>query len=783
MKKRVGLLVIIMLMCIGFAAISTTLIINGNTKLSENTQDFDIYFSKARLDSEDVYKSVISKDKKTITFKTNNLSKLGDKSVLEYEVTNNSNNYDAEVKVTCSPENNKYTSLANVLSTENNIVPARNKANGTLTIILKKTALEEVEETYTCTLEFNAVERTSIGVSINKPAEPELTNNLVPVSIKDDGKVKKADTTTEWYNYENKVWANAVILKDDFDDLNENGKINGAIKEENQVSLDGVDDYINLGLENYDFKDSMTLAIKVKFNDTNRKTRQYILGNWDSGGGGIFLDSNNKIVAEIYNLTTGYVSSSSNISIASNKEYILLLTCDGNNLRLYINGKLENLTTFIKTIGLSKMPIIIGGNPGGDISNVTASGLANISVKKAAIYDRALSEEEISKYNKDDIVINDDTDLLKYVNFEKTTANNESIPEDNIESYFVWIPRFRYKLFNVDNMILDSKVYTNYLDVPSKAKEIEIEFESKYDKVSNGSKNGEWLTHPAFTSFDSNGFWVGKFETGYKGATSKTDAQVNAIEPSKIIIKPNVYSWRGINIKNGFEASHNYQRNLDSHMMKNMEWGATAYLSHSKYGINNEVRINNNSDLLTGYSSLKIPTCGLTNTNEICNQYGTNSELNTAYNLSNGYLASTTGNISGIYDMSGGAWEYLAGYIDGNYGDSGFTSDTIQKYNSKYFDVYNSASYLEGFKYRILGDATGELGPFTNLQSKNSSGVTTTRRVNSWYNDDAYFVYSTSPWVARGGAYDYGQEAGQFSFHVLTGTKENKISFRIVLTP
>ena len=218
-------------------------------------------------------------------------------------------------------------------------------------------------------------------------------------------------------------------------------------------------------------------------------------------------------------------------------------------------------------------------------------------------------------------------------------------------------------------------------------------------------------------------------------------------------------------------------------MMKNMEWGATAYLSHSKYGINNEVRINNNSDLLTGYSSLKVPTCGLTNTNEICNQYGTNSELNTAYNSSNGYLASTTGNISGVYDMSGGAWEYLAGYIDGNYGDSGFTSDTIQIYNSKYFDVYNSASYLEGFKYRILGDATGELGPFTNLQSKNSSGVTTTRRVNSWYNDDAYFVFSTSPWVARGGAYDYGQEAGQFSFHVLTGTKENKISFRIVLTP
>ena len=781
MKKRVGLVIVIMLMCICFAAISTTLIINGNTKVSENTQDFDIYFSKAGLDSEDVYKSVISQDKKTITFKTNNLSKLGDKSVLEYEVTNNSNNYDAEVKVTCLPEDNKYTSLTNVLSTENNIVPARNKANGTLTITLKKMALEEVEETYTCTLEFNAVERTSIGESINKPAEPELTNNLVPVTIKDDGTVKKANTATEWYNYENKVWANAVILKDDYEDLKENGKINGATKEENQVSFDGVDDYINLGLENYDFKDSISMAIKVKFNNTNIGRRQYVFGNWESGGGGIYLSDKGKIGVDLYSITLGsYVNFESKAIMSTNSEYTIVLNYDGSFLKLYINGifvSQENMTGDVKT---SVVNFDIASNPG---KNDTHDGNSNITVKKAAIYDRALSEEEITKYYKDDIVINDDTDLLKYVNFEKATTNNETIPEDNIESYFVWIPRFRYKLFNVDNMILDSKVYTNYLDVPSKAKEIEIEFESKYDKVSNGSKNGEWLTHPAFTSFDSNGFWVGKFETGYKGATSKTDAQVNATEPNKIIIKPNVYSWRGINIKNGFEASHNYQRNLDSHMMKNMEWGATAYLSHSKYGINNEVRINNNSDLLTGYSSLKVPTCGLTNTNEICNQYGTNSELNTAYNSSNGYLASTTGNISGVYDMSGGAWEYLAGYIDGNYGDSGFTSDTIQIYNSKYFDVYNSASYLEGFKYRILGDATGELGPFTNLQSKNSSGVTTTRRVNSWYNDDAYFVFSTSPWVARGGAYDYGQEAGQFSFHVLTGTKENKISFRIVLTP
>ena len=168
MKKRVGLIVIIMLMCVGFAAISTTLIINGNTKVSENTEDFDIYFSKARLDSEDVYANVISEDKKTITFKTNNLSKIGDKSVLEYEVTNNSNNYDAEVIVNCKVKDNteaKYTSIKNELEGNATVVKAKETLNGTLTVTLNKTATEEVKEEYVCELTFNAVERDTIAVS------------------------------------------------------------------------------------------------------------------------------------------------------------------------------------------------------------------------------------------------------------------------------------------------------------------------------------------------------------------------------------------------------------------------------------------------------------------------------------------------------------------------------------------------------------------------------------------------------------------------------------------
>ena len=167
--KKSAIIIVIVFMMIGFAAVSTTLIINSNIKVSENETDFDVYFSKARLDTIDVYESVISQDKKTITFNTNNLSKVGDKSILTYEVTNNSANYDAEVSVTCVPKDGttaKYTSIKNELENNATIVKAKETLNGTLTVSLDKTSTEEVNEEYTCTLEFNAVERNDLGKEI-----------------------------------------------------------------------------------------------------------------------------------------------------------------------------------------------------------------------------------------------------------------------------------------------------------------------------------------------------------------------------------------------------------------------------------------------------------------------------------------------------------------------------------------------------------------------------------------------------------------------------------------
>ena len=169
MKKKASLTITILLLAIGFAAVSTTLIINGNATVSENTEDFSVMFTSASLDGQDVYANVISEDKKTITFETKELKTLNQTSVLNYEVTNNSANYDAEVQVNCKAKENttaKYTSITNELENNTTVVKAKETLNGTLTVTLEKTAIEEVSEEYVCELTFNAVERDTLGENI-----------------------------------------------------------------------------------------------------------------------------------------------------------------------------------------------------------------------------------------------------------------------------------------------------------------------------------------------------------------------------------------------------------------------------------------------------------------------------------------------------------------------------------------------------------------------------------------------------------------------------------------
>ena len=137
----------------------------------------------------------------------------------------------------------------------------------------------------------------------------------------------------------------------------------------------------------------------------------------------------------------------------------------------------------------------------------------------------------------------------------KTYASGEIIPEEEIESYFVWIPKYRYQLWDLGTYDGLTTIDTNKVhEIPvifgdyNTSDSVTGECTTPMESGESGNcEVGDYMTHPAFISVPSTGFWVGKFETGYSGVKSTTEAEVNKRDASKVIVKPNVYSWRGIN--------------------------------------------------------------------------------------------------------------------------------------------------------------------------------------------------------------------------------------------
>ena len=368
-------------------------------------------------------------------------------------------------------------------------------------------------------------------------------------------------------------------------------------------------------------------------------------------------------------------------------------------------------------------------------------------------------------------------------------AVGTEVKEADILTYLVWIPRYKYMIFN-DATNIELGTLT-----PSSIQTIDIVFESNTTPKSNGTIKGEYLTHPAFTFGDKelSGFWVGKFET--TGTTTTPT------------VKPNITSLRNINVSTMFSTAQKFKTNIyglintDPHMMKNMEWGAVAYLSHSIYGINDDIRYNNSNTYITGCAATNVPATGY-----ITPGY---AGCENPYNTEIGYLASTTGNITGIYDMAGGSWEYVMGVTEDSPGSKVPTSGRNALYNSgfngkytcptcdsqtdtslttgikfpdsKYYDLYEygtTYNNIEAYSRGKLGDATKELGNFA-LGLIDSDG--SNRYVSSWYNDYSHFIYKNYPWFERGGYWAHGAGAGIFMYYYNSISSDTH-SFRLVVS-
>ena len=297
-------------------------------------------------------------------------------------------------------------------------------------------------------------------------------------------------------------------------------------------------------------------------------------------------------------------------------------------------------------------------------------------------------------------------------------------------SMWVWIPRYAYSI--------PSAGYHK-----STATEISIEFmkgtrnetTSGRTSFNNASGQGNWNIHPAFNYGQPvSGLWVAKFEASNSNG--------------KIKVQPGVQSWRSITVDSIYTNCINYNKTLNSHMMKNDEWGAVAYLSRSKYGKNDEVTINSNSSYYTGGGS--------------GNTY-----------VNNG-AQSTTGNVWGVYDMSGGAWEYVAAYVNnGNTNLTKYGASLVNSSDARTKNVYTKASsdsYENNYQQNkgVYGDAVYET-------STSGNGTT------SWYSDYSGFPSTSAPFFTRGGFYVNGSLAGVFFFSNFYGSGDGSGSFRPVL--
>ena len=351
------------------------------------------------------------------------------------------------------------------------------------------------------------------------------------------------------------------------------------------------------------------------------------------------------------------------------------------------------------------------------------------------------------------------------------------ISMDDVETMWVWIPRYSYSIGSVDGINYYGK-QGDYLDTTPTQElpgEIDIKFVSTSTKdrgtaryvVSDGISDSNWYTPDAFTFDDEelSGIWVGKFETSSSNpSASSGGGNTTELAP---MIKPNVTSWRGINVSNAFNVSlkmndegnrYGFTSDVDTHMMKNSEWAVVSYLSQSKYGklgnksftgANKEVYQNKSDSIITG-CSYGSPSNG--NTDYGC-QYTYDTDIN-------GTGASTTGTIYGIYDMSGGAWEYVMGNYNDIVGSSGF----ITMPESKYYDKYTSDN--------VLTTCNGE--------ECLSHGLSDT---TNWYNDVHNIVNGNYPWLVRSGGY-YASDihVGIFFYSYNRGSTDGGNSFRLVMT-
>ena len=327
----------------------------------------------------------------------------------------------------------------------------------------------------------------------------------------------------------------------------------------------------------------------------------------------------------------------------------------------------------------------------------------------------------------------DDSNLGKWYDYsEKKWANvmlsdGIEIDENGIVttmgSMFVWIPRYAYCI--TSGYQQGGENVRGTIDIKFLKENTNLTTDEKTTRFSDVAGQGNWIIHPVFTDGSKNnyaeggwdrelnGFWVAKFEASgvengqaVGNASESSSTPVAPTENTAVRVLPNVISWRHITIGDSQYRCMQMCQNtnygwtagsVDTHLIKNDEWGAVAYLCYSPYG---NVPMINGSCVNAGSYSYNLYTGAGPQSSSSEDKYTYDS--NHAYNTELGVLTSTTGNEYGIYDMAGGCQDPVAAYLNNknnnlnNNGNSTyatyFTNNELNSEYAKYWNRYEVSS-------------------------------------------------------------------------------------------
>ena len=391
----------------------------------------------------------------------------------------------------------------------------------------------------------------------------------------------------------------------------------------------------------------------------------------------------------------------------------------------------------------------------------------------------------------------------------KYQGKDSVVDQADILGFWVYIPRYTYEVMRRDGT--DKPVKEQNFDIkfenintPKKrplacktgnGKDYRTECNVSRELPLAGGEVSTWTTHPAFSfgKKELNGFWFGKFE-----ATGDVDHPTVLPNKAAIWISniatgiENIgYSYAsarslGVNDPKNvggddvvLPQNSNHLIKFNSRMARNSDWGATIYLSASRFGAGyNGVRANNQSSYQGGVSgcgpksNIKIynsdkygyDDTGMIDTQSACSS----SDLQRAYNGKLGQLASTTNNTTGIYDMAGARIESVAAYYNGNVDEYGLSNFNNMAY-APYVDIYN---------FKELNDCTFETCGGHAMHETDNSKKGNSNEYSQWNNGYTDFYFEMDPWIARK-RHEYNYESTLFD--VGSDAGRSGLTFRIIL--